>query len=472
LATKIFSIKKYDAVFGPQEVVVIATILSSTFGNSIFYGLEGIEQLMISVEQSTLSLLATYIFQRSITLALMAFDLKSAGCCYLILASTCLTALSLAWVAYVTVRVSVELGRHMIHYQFFNYHQMHDFWRMIAVLLYIGYNVVICIRFGGELSGFSCYYTLESHTAIAILVGQVGLIMLLILIDSRSLLRRAELTEEKLQVRLDLVRYLSHEMRSPLNTAFMGLQLMYHDAVSVLAFLKASAPTLAALLDFRDGDGVDINPMLDPLSKMQAIIETNALVQESSHLALETLNDMLTFDKLGEKKLVLELKDVDVWSFVQETVRPFVINATMRSTAISMRCMDEASMWTDKYRIRADKFKLSQVIRNFMSNALKFARSTGGAVEVIVEKIVSPQSKVIHTANAVPMVRVCAQEFVRVSVVDNGCGISIENQRKLFGQYVQFNASELQKGGGSGLGLWISKSTCSSLLSDTSILLM
>ena len=81
---------------------------------------------------------------------------------------------------------------------------------------------------------------------------------------------------------------------------------------------------------------------------------------------------MLTFDKLGEKKLVLELKDVDVWSFVRETVRPFAINATMRSTAISMRCVDEASMWTDKYRIRADKFKLSQVIRNFMSNALKF----------------------------------------------------------------------------------------------------
>eukprot|EP01035_Chromulina_nebulosa_P022419 gene22419-29028_t len=346
LATKIFSIKKYDAVFGPQEVVVIATILSSTFGNSVFYGLEGIEQLMISVEQSTLSLLATYMIQRSITLVLMAFDLKSSGYYYLIVGSTCLTILSLAWVVYVTVRVSVELGRHMIDYQFFNYHQMHDFCRMVAVVLYISYNVVVCVRFGGEFSGYS-YYTLESRTAIAILVGQVGLIILLILIDSRSLLRRAELTEDKLQVRLDLVRYLSHEMRSPLNTAFMGLQLIYHDAISVLAYLNALAPTLANLVDVQDGDGYGINSMLDPLSKMQAIIETNILVQESSHLALETLNDMLTFDKLGEKKLVLELKDVDVWSFVRETVRPFAINATMRSTAISMRCVDEASMWTD-----------------------------------------------------------------------------------------------------------------------------
>lgn len=38
-----------------------------------------------------------------------------------------------------------------------------------------------------------------------------------------------------------------------------------------------------------------------------------------------------------------------------------------------------------------------------------------------------------------------------------GAGISKENQRKLFGQYVQFDAGALQKGGGSGLGLWISK---------------
>jgi signal transduction histidine kinase len=47
---------------------------------------------------------------------------------------------------------------------------------------------------------------------------------------------------------------------------------------------------------------------------------------------------------------------------------------------------------------------------------------------------------------------------VRISVADTGVGISIENQAKLFGQYVQFDAAALQRGKGSGLGLWISKS--------------
>ena len=46
---------------------------------------------------------------------------------------------------------------------------------------------------------------------------------------------------------------------------------------------------------------------------------------------------------------------------------------------------------------------------------------------------------------------------LRVEVIDSGAGISRENMKKLFGQYVQFNANVLQDGGGSGLGLWISK---------------
>ena len=49
------------------------------------------------------------------------------------------------------------------------------------------------------------------------------------------------------------------------------------------------------------------------------------------------------------------------------------------------------------------------------------------------------------------------EEQLRVEVQDSGPGISPTNQRRLFGELVQFNAKTLQGGGGSGLGLWISK---------------
>ena len=41
---------------------------------------------------------------------------------------------------------------------------------------------------------------------------------------------------------------------------------------------------------------------------------------------------------------------------------------------------------------------------------------------------------------------------------DSGVGISAENQKRLFEEVVQFNPEKLQGGGGSGLGMCISKS--------------
>lgn len=46
---------------------------------------------------------------------------------------------------------------------------------------------------------------------------------------------------------------------------------------------------------------------------------------------------------------------------------------------------------------------------------------------------------------------------LRVEVVDSGAGIAPENHKRVFGQFAQFHSNELQGGGGSGLGLWISK---------------
>ena len=49
--------------------------------------------------------------------------------------------------------------------------------------------------------------------------------------------------------------------------------------------------------------------------------------ESPSSIALEALNDMLTFDKIDDHKLLLEVEVLDVWDFVNETVKPFKINA-------------------------------------------------------------------------------------------------------------------------------------------------
>jgi CheY-like chemotaxis protein len=111
-----------------------------------------------------------------------------------------------------------------------------------------------------------------------------------------------------------------------------------------------------------------------------------------------------------------------------------------------------------------DSPKMEQVVRNFLTNALKFT-PRDGAIQirmVVVERCpvetasnkntFRKQSATVHVGLPPPV-----QLMLRVEVVDSGPGISAENLPKLFGQYVQFDANTLQGGKGSGLGLWLSK---------------
>jgi signal transduction histidine kinase len=181
-----------------------------------------------------------------------------------------------------------------------------------------------------------------------------------------------------------------------------------------------------------------------------SILETACLVKDSCNVALETLNDMLTFDKIDENMLVVEISDVDPLQMVTESVKPFQINARDAGVQLSiLNRMDIPEETDTTFLIKADRFKINQVLRNLLSNGLKFT-SVNGRVDVVLEMKPIKESQCDSSGGATYVV--C------ISVADTGVGISKENQTKLFGQYVQFDAAALQHGKGSGLGLWISKS--------------
>jgi signal transduction histidine kinase len=190
-----------------------------------------------------------------------------------------------------------------------------------------------------------------------------------------------------------------------------------------------------------------------------SIIETSSLINESCNVALETLSEMLTFDKLDENKLVLELGKCNPWNLVRDTMMPFRINAANAQVNLSadhkpfLKSDIESSSWIDEYVIDVDKFKLQQVLRNLISNALKFTPPHGD-VKIWLEMLPAH----LFQFNFEPSDFLCKTHFLRISVVDSGYGISKDDQKKLFGQYVQFNANALQQGKGSGLGLWIARS--------------
>ena len=352
-------------------------------------------------------------------------------------------------------KIAVFLSREMKGFKFEHYSQMHDFYRIIGAAIFAIYLLVI--------------YAKTNHLASAIadgedyrpwahyLIGQTVMVVFINVIDHKCMTLEAALRGDQLKTRLDLIRYISHEMRSPLNTSFLGLQILRGNVNIVAESIKTCR---AFLRKNKTLEGLEATRILSrAVNEIEEVKETSELVKESSCIALETLNDMLTFDKIDEKKLVLEKEEMNVWSFVSDTIRPFRINAMKEDVTMTSECVNVDTKWFENYYVHADKFKLKQVLRNFVSNAMKFCDKLGrGEVQIVVEKRQVVSRKALSLKELATDKVDAVQDVVRVNVKDNGCGISPENQKKLFRQYVQFNASALQQGQGSGLGLWICKS--------------
>lgn len=333
-------------------------------------------------------------------------------------------------------------------YKFKNSSHMILFYRILIVDFIFVYMVVFYISTSsGDLNCFMSNITSEYLSVCA--YCQIAVAFSWLLINIKCAKREAEIQCEKLEVRLNLVRYISHEMRTPLNTSCMGLQLLTKDASQIEnTVAKVISHNRRRLRDdvFTNNkvNAKELALQCQPL--VEQILDTTSLIEEATNAAVQTLDDMLIFDKLDERKLVVEMGETPPLQIVRDAMRPFELRARAQEISLVLKCNDETALKLANSFIKVDRFKISQVMRNLLSNACKFVPPHSGWIRVVVEERASP-------AKAGSLVSV-----LRVSVVDNGCGISKENQKRMFGQYVQFNAGALQEGKGSGLGLWISRS--------------
>lgn len=104
-----------------------------------------------------------------------------------------------------------------------------------------------------------------------------------------------------------------------------------------------------------------------------------------------------------------------------------------------------------------DKARLSQVVPNVISNAIKFTPKNG-SITVKSTWIVATvgESTVINLQDGVKE-SVHQTGWIQIEVIDSGNGMTKKQLEQVFESGVQFNANKNQKGGGSGLGLFIAK---------------
>jgi signal transduction histidine kinase len=155
------------------------------------------------------------------------------------------------------------------------------------------------------------------------------------------------------------------------------------------------------------------------------------VIKSSVDLLVTTINDILDYFNIETGKLALEQKTFDVRQCVTNAHGILKTNATR--VPLNLNICD-----TVPRHIRGDKAKLSQVLTNLVSNALKFTLS--GNVEIIVN-----------------MVSEATENYIlKFSVIDTGLGIPTEKLGKIFEKFEQLQNDSI-KPSGTGLDLTISK---------------
>jgi len=101
--------------------------------------------------------------------------------------------------------------------------------------------------------------------------------------------------------------------------------------------------------------------------------------------------------------------------------------------------------------IYTDVGKIEQILKNFLSNALKFTPN-GGTVAM---NFSAPKEN--WEFNNPKLGSLANKEILAIEIKDTGIGISEENKKKLFQSFQQADSSTSRKYGGTGLGLYISK---------------
>lgn len=150
----------------------------------------------------------------------------------------------------------------------------------------------------------------------------------------------------------------------------------------------------------------------------------------ASTVRMRTMVDaMLTIQRLDAGTAFLRMGPIDIRDVIDKVVADFEPMAELEGHSLVVDLPDELPL------IQADPEKIGLVLSNLLSNAIKFTPE-GGSIEVAAQNYL---------------------KGILVSVHDNGGGIALEDQGRIFERFYQARTEHIAGHGGMGLGLTIVK---------------
>ena len=171
----------------------------------------------------------------------------------------------------------------------------------------------------------------------------------------------------------------------------------------------------------------------------------NKGMRSAKHL-LDVINGILDISKIEAERLVLEEKPFMLAQVFEDALQMQIDAAQAKGLALFPRIAPELH-----HLLLGDKTRIEQILINFVGNAIKF--SEHGNITIAASLVEEDPSSLL----------------LRIEVTDQGIGISLEQQEKLFNAFTQADGSMTRKYGGTGLGLAISRRIARLMGGDTGV---
>lgn len=154
----------------------------------------------------------------------------------------------------------------------------------------------------------------------------------------------------------------------------------------------------------------------------------------SSDILLALINDILDLSKIKAGRMTVEKADFSLLKAIESVFVPLEIKAAEKGLTVK-KTLDP--LLPDI--IKGDRFKLTQILNNLMSNAVKFTDNGSIALTVRVQREIGSLVEI---------------EFL---LEDTGIGIASDQLETIFESFVQVGEDMIKRSGGTGLGLAITK---------------
>ena len=213
----------------------------------------------------------------------------------------------------------------------------------------------------------------------------------------RLILSKTEELQRTIAGRDKLYSVIAHDLRSPMGSIKMVLNML---------ILNLPAEKI----------GIEMYELL-------------TMANQTTEDVFSLLDNLLKWTKSQIGKLKVVYQNIDMVEVVEGVSEIFTMVAGLKNIRIAMDIPDE------RVEVRADIDMIKTVIRNLISNAIKFSNEGSEVLVSLKEE----------------------DNMAVVSVKDSGCGIDEENQKKLLHTDTHFSTFGTNNEEGSGLGLLLCK---------------